>query len=814
MPGDPGSIPGYYVGEATPDHGRSQPAMVPADVLDRHLLITGQTGSGKSTTATQAIRTGHATTDGATIVIDPKGDGWPTMIGRSLYADRCVNGRQPAADVFQDVLYFDADLGLPQLPLCDIRPAVNAGVTRIDAAETVAEDVIRMVELLLPDSDDAVRAPDVIKALVLALFDPETGADAYPISELYAAATELAASRSTPPVSTAWLQQILDRTTSGSERVFSAIQQGVNTRLSKLVQDPYLRSMFDAVDEQGFRFARLLDDDVLIIVDLSAITPRAQRVVAQTVLRRLWRALEWRQASLSPTADPTRVSLWIDEVPHLNIQRELSELLAMGRGFGLSVVPLLQFPQQIRTGPDGERVYRELLNNIGSVLSGQLDDAPLLAQRLATQRTSPDEVATLLGSCPDDRWVFSPATSRSLQSQQSPLMVLQDPPLPPGHPEGDAPLRGSARAIFKDVWEECRRRTIQTDGVEPVGYEPSPNQTADSETIERGLQHTLWLEDISLPEGASYAADADQIHCTDCGAAFLPQFSRLLDALTHCHDGRDLTTVDLPVTDIGLTAATPDRVMASPLSLRQIMFLRLIERAERREIDPREWDLTDNSMTQLRNAVGLGSDTEESLVADGYLTRQPDFRKKFYRLTPVGRQLLADVRNGADPPGTRSGDPNESIAHIRLIEITVVVLEELIADPDTPVERVERYWSPPDQNTVVDIVAFDETDTPRIAVEAERPTNDLREGAPADYDVLASLESAAALWIVPDRTTGHRVVNALIDPDHGVNRLDIGQSDMAADTTPLSRYALSADGCADIVTATQIDRETILSVLE
>lgn len=112
----------------------------------------------------------------------------------------------------------------------------------------------------------------------------------------------------------------------------------------------------------------------------------------------------------------------------------------MGRGLELSVVTMLQFPEQLRDGSGGERVYRELLNNVGSVLCGHLDNPSMLSEKLATPKTSADEVAELLGGCPDDRWVFSPATSRSLESRTSPLMLIRDPPLPRGHPDGATDL--------------------------------------------------------------------------------------------------------------------------------------------------------------------------------------------------------------------------------------------------------------------------------------------------------------------------------------------------------------------------------------
>lgn len=811
---DPHSIPGLFVGQRRRTRGDRQPMIVPESVLDRHLLITGQTGSGKSTTATQAIRTCHATTDGATIVIDPKGDGWPAMIGRSLYADRCELGSKPASEAFDDVLYFDANAGLPRLPLFDIRPALAAGVNRIDAAEAVIDDTLTLLSLLFPGVDDAVRSPDVITNLMLALFDPKHGSDAFGISDLYEAAIELSASRSVPRVSVEWLQHLLDGTTDGPQRVFGAIQQGVKTRLSKLLQDPYLRSMCDSVDTDGFRMTDYLDEDVLIVLDVSALTPRAQQVVTHVILRHLWRGLEWRQASLAPGEDPAQVSLWIDEVPQLEIKQELSQLLAMGRGLGLSVVPMLQFPQQLQEGTGGDRVFQELLNNIGSVLCGHLDTAPQLAETLATRQTPAADVRDLLRSCPDDRWVFSPAADRSLESKTSPLMVIDDPPLPPGHPDGSVPLSPKTRDAFERVWSECRQRTLTEFGVAPEGYRViAAEQSADTNEIDRGLTHTLWLDSVTLPDGVGYSYDADQLYCTDCGTAYLPQFGKLQEALTHCRPASDPSTAELPVTDIGLADVDPARVNTSALTLRELMFLRLIERAERRDIHPLEWDVTEESMLRLRNTVGLNADDQAAIVEDGYIAEQPDFRGAFYWLTPKGRNALDEIRGGNGPSGTQLGDPSESAAHIRLVEVAASVLESLTEKADNPIENVERYWSHPDQREVIDVVAVDGEGTPCIAVEGERSTHDLPEAAAADYDAMAGLESTPALWIVPNRATGHKVVSALVEPADGTARLDMSPADIAAETTVLNRYDFESAGCADIVTVSNFDERVVLDAL-
>jgi len=812
MPVDPQSLDGVWVGTHSDSTGTTKPVVVPDSILQKHMLISGQTGSGKSVTATQGIRSVDASTDGATIVIDPKGDGWPTMIGRARYADRCLMGSHSPATAFEDVLYFDAGVGLPQLPLFDLRPALTAGMRRIDAARTVVDDTLAVLEYLHPGSDDAVRSPDVIQTLLLALFDPEFGSDAVTLSELYNAANRLQEERAVPRVSPEWLQHLLTNTTTGSQRLFAAVQQGVQTRLSKLYQDPYLRAMFDTVpDEAAFELSDWLDEDVLIIIDISDLSDQAQRVVAHVILTRLWRALHWRQAEIAAADTPPLVSLWIDEVPHLQIHDPLSELLSMGRGLGLSVVSMMQFPRQLKQ-ESGDRAYDEVLSNVGTLLCGTHHHASQLASRLATTNRSAAEFETLLSDLPSDRWLFSPAGGRTLRTRQPPRMVINDPPLPPGHPAGQAPLPPQAAQRFSQVWRDCRQSTVDQYGVVPSGYEATTDTPVADGTLKRGLTHTLWQDHIDLPAGVTYDAVDDTIQCTDCGAAFLPQFEKLQVALQHC-ETPDVDDSALPVTDIGLATVTPAQLDTSPISLHEAMFLRLVERAERREIDDREWDVTTESMLPLRDAAGLDADDTADLADAGYLNQQSDYRGAYWRLTNTGKQMLSTIRDGGDPPGTKPGDPAESVAHIRLVETAAAVLERLAADPTSPLATVQRYWTVPDTNSVVDLVAFDEAGVARIVVEAERTTNDLKRAAPADYDVMAQVDSAAALWVVPGRTDGHKLIRALADPLDGEPRLSFATGDLYADTTPLDRYELDTSGCSGVHTVRTFDEDVVQEVL-
>jgi len=263
--------------------------------------------------------------------------------------------------------------------------------------------------------------------------------------------------------------------------------------------------------------------------------------------------------------------------------------------------------------------------------------------------------------------------------------------------------------------------------------------------------------------------------------------------------------VDVPVTEIGLQV-DPWDVKTAAVTLRQLMFLRLIEKAQRRAIDSR-WDITSQTMRPLRDEVGCSSSDEAKLKEMELISLQDELKGKYYHLTNKGRSLLRDLRNGADPPESKYGDANESVAHIKGVEIAANALDVLSQRPSSPVHRVERYWSPPDERTRLDLVGLDVDDEPIVTVEVERPTNDLHTGVPADYDAMAQCDPTAAVWIVANRALGHRVVSALVGSSDHEARIPLDSAEIKSSTTPLERYSFSAPGCTAIRTYSAVTPE-------
>jgi hypothetical protein len=228
---DPDTIlVGRYI---TSDGEIGQGFGIPVQALKRHLLITGETGAGKSTTATHVVTTTDTYTNGCTIAIDPKG-GWTDMIARAHYAQ---------TGTLENVLYFDTTTTLPAVSYFDIRPDVAAGRDRYRAVQSVAAQFLDLVDHLTESDQTAIRAPDVIKYLITALFDPVEGADAYTIHDLLTAIHRLRDTGTTPSTSAAWMERLLDGLDEGTAKRRKQIVSGSITRVEKVYGSGYIRPM-------------------------------------------------------------------------------------------------------------------------------------------------------------------------------------------------------------------------------------------------------------------------------------------------------------------------------------------------------------------------------------------------------------------------------------------------------------------------------------------------------------------------------------------------------------------------------------------
>ncbi|WP_247009719.1 type IV secretory system conjugative DNA transfer family protein [Halorientalis litorea] len=764
--------------EVTRDGDVGDPIGLQKDVWNRHLLISGRTGSGKSTMATTAIASAHPATSGPTVVLDPKGDGWLREVARAHYA------RTGSLD---DVLYFDVSKFLPAISYFDIRRDVAAGVDRLRAVQDVADHFIRLLDHTKPADFDAIRSPDVIRYLIMALFDPVHGADSYELSTLAAAVYAYRQTQTTPDVHPEWSDRLLDSITHGNARDIDTIAQGAVTRIEKFYGDGYLRPLFDhspSAPSEAFSFHDWLTEDVLILLDLSGPSTRARRVLANLILSLFWRAVRTRESA----TNPPQSLLFIDEAPQLRIDSHLESLLALGRSQNLGVIPMVQYPAQFDRSGDTAATedtiaYDELLNNIHSVVTGAVPSDDQFTARLSGSHMSQAEVENRLRNLPSGHWLFDPAVPRN----ETPIRshTIADPPLPPGHPDGSTPLAESEQTEFDTAFSNCREHTSTQHGIPYDDYtapdgvaseaNPAPNLAAETWTQLRDTNFNTLLPLVDLPEAVEYDHDRTALRCRSCGSTHDCSDTGLRDAI-RCHsdlDALDRSSV-VPV-ELGLSM-TPDELTAAPVPPVQILALQLLYNVKAGRYDPRVLDPVFDPLPRVFDTLSIDRAHLSELAEAGYLNNDDQFREfVYYDVTKDGRDLLNEPHRRGIDWGHKKRDQTESLLHIVMVDALARYLEQTaIPDPDSPVEDVNKYFELNTEQLAeyglesqarLDVVGLDTTGQIHVVGEAERLNNDRAVAPIHDFDQLAAIDPEEAIWAVSSSGNGHEaVLQPLQDP--------------------------------------------------
>mgnify|MGYP000117914813 CR=1 FL=1 len=752
------------------------PCGLPIDVLNRHLLITGATGAGKTTTGTTALTTAHQQTGGATIVIDPKSGNWPTEIARALYK---------TAGSLTDLHYFDSTT-LPAFSMFDIRRDLAADVDRLRAIQDIRNHFLEILTNVRVTTESAIRAPDVIAYLITALFDPVHGDESFTIATLFEAIQQLRKHRQFPEVAPEWSEQLLTSLAEIETQSFQKIADGASTRVEKIYGDGYLRPIFNTVPTEphdAFAFDDVVNDsDAVLIFDVSGNDTK-QRILSNLILSELWRALRRRLERQSGTP---QTLLFIDEVPQLGIETHLKQLLAMGREFGIGVVPMLQYPSQLNTtgetaqpvGPADTKA--EILNNIHSVLAGRIPTPDGIEQKLARRQQTPTDIERTLRNVPDNRWVWQPATPRS--ATPSPTHQIADPPLPPGHPDGDAPFTTAEQEAFTDALTSCRERTAANlgrsyDEYTADAFITSPLATKSDDALHDTYKQTNYATTLplvnELPDPVEYDSETSSVVCSECGQRRRASFDALVDTF-RCHGS--LAAVDraaIPPVTLGLTM-TETEIEAAPVSLRTLCGLQVIANIGKHTYHPLEVDLVHDKLSAVLNRLGITSQDISALSDAGLITVDHLGHYAYYTLTPDGRDLLGEsYRHGIDwGPGKR--DLAGSLLHQTMVEALRRYIEITHAEnPDSPVTETEIYYTPNiqdlgsdvDDEIIYDVVGLTADGVIHVVGEAERNNHDVATAALDDYYAMAAADPADALWVTPSDQKGHdAVIKPLDDP--------------------------------------------------
>jgi hypothetical protein len=757
-----------------------EPVVVPTALQPLHLGLCGKSGAGKTTVGTAGTLANHEATDGATIVVEPKGDG---MVTSYLQAHFATYG------TLDDVVYFDCAELLPAFGFFDIRDQLDAGIPRATAVEKAVDHYIEILRQIVgrEQFDQAIRSPDIIRYLVKAMFDEVNGTEAFSHRDLHTAARTMHERQAAPPVSDDDLAQMLAGVVANRPRSFDEIMQGVANRIEKIPLDRRLARVFNHVpgeDDPQFDLADYLDEDVVIIFDTGGLRSEAQRVLTLVILSNLWTALK-RRAQRQPTDDPSLVNLYLEEAPSIADTDLLNELLSQGRGFGCSITLAMQFPGQLREHDD--RTYDEVLNEVSTFVTGNVPFDRRLAERLATEDMDAQAVGTRLRALRRGQWLCSlPAPFD--EPPPRPFLV-QSAPLPPGHPEGDQPLSAVQQLAFERARAALHERTEATVGLTltspGVVDQPGDEDTSgDDGRLDSVLAYTR-----RLPDTVEYLHGKTALGCTHCGSRYDPRLAGMRRAVSCCSSLDEVDRNDIPICDVTLKLGADERA-AVEWSDRQLLFLQAVYNAQQLRYDPLEYDICTDSMLRLQEYVGVDTEPVQDLIDADLLRHDTDHPHRLYTVTPDGRDVLGEsYRQGVDY-GHGAGDLEESSQHVFAVEVARRYLERAYAeDPDADVSEVIPYYDLDDQHRL-DIAALDADGQVRVAVEAERVNHDLRRAAPDDFDKIAACDVDEAIWVVMTQSEGHDVLQALNDPLEGEPRVE----KTYAATTPPQQFRIDTPG--------------------
>jgi len=797
---------GFPIGNPISQDGRVQPDPIslPPSLQPLHIGLIGKTGSGKSTSATNALCRNHAATDGASVIIEPKGDGMVRSYLRAHYA---------TYGTLENVLYFDCSKVVPAFSFFDIRDDLDAGVARTTAVEETADHYLEILAGIMgPDRfQQAVRSPDIIRYLVKALFDPVNGDDAFSHRDLHTAVRQMHERQSAPAVSDDDLERMLAGVVANSARSFDEIMQGVANRLEKIPMDRRLARVFNHVPQEGdphFDLEDYLDEDTVIIFDTSGLRSDARLAMTRVILSNLWTALR-RRANRSPdTGSYNLVNVYLEEAATVASSDILQELLAQSRSFGCSITLAMQFPEQLRAAD--ENAYRELLNNVSTYVIGNVPIDRRLAERLATADLSADEIGAVLRAIRRGEWLARLPADFG-QPEPRPFRVASLP-LPPGHPEG--PGETVASETVDDLKRSVAERTCEQAGL-TLGTPSTPDEDEDddgaaSPTVDR-LDSVLPRTN-RLPPTVQYDGAVHALCCTGCENRYDTGIEGMKRAISCCSSLDAVDRDDIPICSIQLKL-TPDERDASEWSDTQLLFLQAVYNAQQLRYDPLEYDLLSDSMLRLQEYVDIDSEAIQDLLDAGLLSHDTDHPHRLYSVTPAGRDEIGEHYRRGVEYGHGKGDLEESSEHVLAVEVGRRYLEaEYLADDESPVVDVVPYYEPTANETAtvpaaaamgadsddiadavaeseqrrLDVAGLDADGSVVVAVEAERINNDVHRAAPGDFDKMAACDVEEAIWVVMSQSDGHDLLDILRSPADGEPRVE----NSYAETTPPQQFRL------------------------
>ncbi|WP_227377579.1 ATP-binding protein [Haladaptatus halobius] len=470
------SAPGMAIGLPLKD--RNQPlddaVYVHISTLITHYLRAASTGSGKSKSVLNDMLTLSEHVGGPTVLLESKGDAMVENYLKAHYAK---------FDTLDNVYHFDAPDMLPAFSFFDIRPKLAMGRRREDAIQDTVEHFHEVMRLILGTEthDRAFVANEILTFLIKALFDKEYGQDAFSLDTLIEAVYQMRHERILPEicVENAHIERALFQQCELEEAQFQQSMGGAANRLNKLVELEHLYQIFNHVPEWDdeankytenvFDFRHFLDEDAVILFDIGDLRTDSRNALTMVLLSNLWDAAQgWSDESRTgegePMASDEKIANVIIEEAAAVATSELvyEEFLPQGRGFGVSLGLIMQYPDQVNDHSRSNRPYKEILNNVKTKIIGNIEVDDELAKSMAHENLSKQDLSKRIQRLPSGEWIVQ-LPSPGFGETDPTTFSLAPLPIPEGHPESDEPLAGDARHLFEEMARPQVRRRTQTE---------------------------------------------------------------------------------------------------------------------------------------------------------------------------------------------------------------------------------------------------------------------------------------------------------------------------------------------------------------
>jgi len=768
---------------------RGDPVYLDPGQQDRHCIIVGGTGAGKSVLIERGLLTNTAATSGLDILFDYKGGSTATEYLRAHYAEY---------GTLDDVLYFDCSRVLPALSFFDIEPLLDAGVPREEARSRKAGHYESILAGLIGTEQygEATESVKAIRNHLRALYDPVHGDDEFSHQAFYEALQTTQSGETMPSVSDEALGSYFDGLQDRDRDTFGKILAGAVGRVETIATDGRLAPLFNhqTSDSAGrFDFADVLDEDRVVIFDFGGMEDRIKRALTLVLLSSLWTALKAREQATDEDADLPLVNLYLEEAGDLAATDLVDTLLAQGRSFGLSLLLGLQYPEQLSTEDPSDDTYQEALNETATFVVGNVGVDSELASVLATESLPERALDRRLSAMGRGEWLVRPASAFGEATVQP--FLAESLSAPPGHPASDSPLTGRVAEEFDAALEAVRSRTATEAGL--AHEQPSTTDDADDSDQpgaadpQSGLAtRSLLPHTRRLPDCVTYDPAIQGLRCANCDNRYDATSTGLHRAIDCCHSIDEVDPAEIPVCDCQLKLS-PEEIEDRDWSLSQLLLLQAVYNAQQGRYDPPAYDIISDSMVRLEEYVDIDKDARQELLDAGLLRRDTDYPHRLYSVPPAGRDCIGESHRRGVDYGHGKGDLNESAEHAFGVELGRRWLQQTYQqDPDSPVETIQPYYElddgsipasafmgtgesvQDDGNRRLDIAGLDSDGEIVVTVEVERVNHDIKTAVPEDFDKMAACNPDAAIWIVMSRADGHEILSVLNDPPDGAPRVE------------------------------------------